>query len=72
MEMEMVFGIAIGAAAETLILMGVVFVGMRREDAGWRDRWAEHKKIATDRVNADRERFRCMDMICTKRQQTRG
>ena len=52
-----------------MVLMGVIFVAMKREESGWRDRWAEHKKIATDRVCADRERWRCMDGTCPDRQQ---
>ena len=67
--MEMVLGIAIGGAIETMVLIGVVFIGMKREESGWRDRWAEHRNIATDRVRADRERWRCMDGSCADRQQ---
>ena len=62
--MEMVLGIAIGGAIETMVLIGVVFIGMKREESGWRDRWAEHRTIATDRVRADHERWRCMDKTC--------
>ena len=44
--MQMLFGMAIGAAIETLALFAVAYIGLSREEAAWK----EHKKLATDRV----------------------
>ena len=53
--MEIMLGIAMGVAAETLALLGVIFISAGRE----RVEWKAHE--------TDRFRFRCVDMVCPKR-----